>query len=221
MSRQHYRGAWFYLFLSLLALILLYPMFERESKYQVPWLLSFFNSLLLLAIIYTSDERKGHFWIVCSVGGAILAMDWLPQMKWEIPVLFSLRILIYLFAIYRVGQHFLYHKCNSVEQVYVALSLYLLLGVFWATLFAQMEYSRPGSFYLTIGDKLGETLLWSDFIYFSFMTLTTTGYGDIIPVTAVSRSFAILTAISGLFCLGVLVSGAIGRVVTARINEEK
>lgn len=219
MSREPYRGTWFYLFLALLSLILIYPLFETESK--VPWLLSFFNSVLLLAIIYAASERKRDFWIVGCLGAALLAMDWLPQLKWEIPLIFSLRLIIYLYAIYLVAHHFLFSQCDYAETVFGALSLYLLLGIFWATVFAQLEYSRPGSFYMVVADKFGQTLVWSDFIYFSFITLTTTGYGDIIPVTAVSRSFAILNAVSGLFCLGVLVSGAIGRLVTAKLADEK
>lgn len=214
MNRKIHHGAWTYLFLALLALILVYPIFEQTSKYHVPWALSFFNSIVLLAIIYAASEEKRHFWLVFCCGAALLIMDWLGG---EFFIELALRSGLYLYAIYIVGHHFIFSKKVSMDEVYGALSLYLLLGIFWATLFASHEHLFPGSFQNTF-DK--QPLTWSDFIYFSFVTLTTTGYGDIIPTTAFSRSLSIVEAISGLFCLGVLVSGTIGRIVAMSINED-
>ena len=53
-------------------------------------------------------------------------------------------------------------------------------------------------------------LAWDDFMYYSFVTLTTLGYGDITPLTQTTRSLAILEAITGVFYTTVLVARLVG-----------
>jgi uncharacterized membrane protein len=61
---------------------------------------------------------------------------------------------------------------------------------------------------------------WSDFIFYSFTTLTTLGYGDITPVSPAARSFAVLEAITGVFYAAVLVARLVG-LLTYTVNKSK
>lgn len=112
----------------------------------------------------------------------------------------------------------------TVEQVTLdillgAASVYLFVGVLWGALFALLEYLFPGSFLLP-RDVVGSgptTLLPlrrdTAILYFSFETLTTLGYGDIVPLTPPARFLAILEALVGQLYLAVLV----GRLVSLQI----
>ncbi len=79
---------------------------------------------------------------------------------------------------------------------------YLLLGVVWAQAYAFVEMLHPGSFSGAIGSATG----YKTFSYFSFVTLTTVGYGDILPVHPAARSLAMLEAVTGPLYIAILLA---------------
>ena len=101
----------------------------------------------------------------------------------------------------------------SANRIVGAICVYLMLGVIWALSYGLLEVMIPGSFGgLTAGEV---TVSWStDWIYFSFVTLTTLGYGDILPLTFFARTLAYFEAIVGQFYLAVLVAGLVGAYLT-------
>jgi hypothetical protein len=86
------------------------------------------------------------------------------------------------------------------EHVYAALSAYLLAGVFFGTFYWALEEIRPGSF--TVSGDFSP----SSAIYFSFVTLATLGYGDIVPRTEIARGLAIVEGVGGQLFLAVLIA---------------
>jgi hypothetical protein len=90
-----------------------------------------------------------------------------------------------------------------------AVSVYLLIGIVFGQLYDLVETLHPGSFaagFLEAGDSPGWTLL----IFYSFMTLTTVGYGDITPATDATRSLAILEGAIGVLYVAILIARLIG-----------
>ena len=88
----------------------------------------------------------------------------------------------------------------DAEHVYAALSAYLLAGLFFGLLYWVLEQLKSDTF-TTSGDFSRMTA-----IYFSFVTLATLGYGDIVPRTDVARGMAIVEAVGGQLFLAVLVA---------------
>lgn len=87
----------------------------------------------------------------------------------------------------------------NAEHVFAALSAYLLAGIYFGNLYWALEQIHPG------------TLITTNFsrptaIYFSFVTLATIGYGDIVPRTEVARSLAVIEGVGGQLFLAVLVA---------------
>lgn len=103
----------------------------------------------------------------------------------------------------------------SANRIVGAICVYLMLGVIWALSYGLLELMIPGSFGgLTEG---AATLSWSpDWVYFSFVTITTLGYGDVLPLTFFSRTLAYFEAIVGQFYLAVLVAGLVGAHLTEK-----
>ena len=100
----------------------------------------------------------------------------------------------------------------SANRVVGAISLYLLLGVFWAIIYAVIEQINQGSFH-GLSEPLHQG--WSsDWLYFSFVTMTTLGYGDITPVTATARTLAYMQAVFGQFYIAILVAGLVSGYIT-------
>jgi hypothetical protein len=96
-----------------------------------------------------------------------------------------------------------------------SLSVYLLLGILFALLYRIVYILKPSEFAASIAPGL-----FPEFLYFSFTTLTTLGYGDISPLGPISRSLTTLETIAGPVYLTVLVSKLVGHTVS-RSNEEE
>jgi voltage-gated potassium channel len=101
----------------------------------------------------------------------------------------------------------------DAEHIYAALSAYLLAGIFFGVLYHGVEGIWPGSF--TAAGATREFPLF-DAIYFSFVTLATLGYGDLVPVSGVARGLAVVEAVSGQLFLAVLIA----RLVSSRVRTK-
>lgn len=94
-----------------------------------------------------------------------------------------------------------------------SVCLYLMLAVIWGYIFLLIEFMVPGSFSFTQGQE--RMALWLSqeffpFFYFSLVTITTVGYGDMSPVTTEAQTFATLEAIIGQVYLTILVARLVG-----------
>jgi hypothetical protein len=87
----------------------------------------------------------------------------------------------------------------DAEHLFAALSAYLLAGIYFGLLYWALEQLHPGTF-------TGSNLSRTGGIYFSFVTLATLGYGDIVPRTEVARGLAIVEGVGGQLFLAVLVA---------------
>lgn len=98
-----------------------------------------------------------------------------------------------------------------------ALCGYLLLAMMWSLIYQVLELTWPGSFVRTGGQAIIAQSVapvaqdWSAFIYFSFVTITTLGYGDITPANAPAGHMAALEAVVGQFYMVVLVARLVGQ----------
>lgn len=98
------------------------------------------------------------------------------------------------------------------EQIYAALSAYLLAGLFFGVLYWVMEQVAPGS--LGGGAPAGGKVRLTSTIYFSFVTLASLGYGDILPLSDPARGLAVVQVVGGQLYLAVMVA----RLVSAWRN---
>lgn len=91
----------------------------------------------------------------------------------------------------------------DAERICAALCVYLLVGLGFGATFAAIDVLAPGSF---AGARGGAPLEIDEAVYFSFVTLATLGYGDLVPAGAAARSLAVLEAVFGQLYLAVLVA---------------
>lgn len=120
----------------------------------------------------------------------------------------AIRLLGYVLAPGPVGRN----------RIYGVVSVYLLLGVAWAFAYSLTDSLAPNSFVLADADG-GEVPTMSHFVYYSFVTLTTLGYGDIQPASAVARTYSAVEAIVGQLYLAVLVARLVGLHTGAPADE--
>lgn len=93
--------------------------------------------------------------------------------------------------------HYVYDRAKTLDDRLVgAVVVYMLLGGAWSGIYAAMELHHPGSF-IVVNDP-DAVVDWALLQYYSTVTLTTLGYGDVLPATPTARSAASLEAIIGI-----------------------
>ena len=96
----------------------------------------------------------------------------------------------------------------TLNRLVGGICIYLLLGVLWAVLFGVVALVEPVAFYYA-GGEAGDPV--ENLLYYSFVTLTTLGYGDITPIHPVARTLAYLEAVIGQLYIAVLIASLVGR----------
>jgi hypothetical protein len=109
----------------------------------------------------------------------------------------------------------------TVYRVIGGIAGYLLIGLAWTHAYQLLEQLAPATIHFEHG--LAERLPRQPnyLIYFSFMTLTTVGYGDVHPVTPAARSLAVAEALVGQLYLAILIASLVGMAVKAKSAKEE
>ena len=123
-----------------------------------------------------------------------------PEVFLSAGLLFIAFIMLHLFR-------FILHapRVNS-EILCASVAIYLMLGLLWAFAYTLVARMVPDSFAFTVGPASSHLMHGFTSLYFSFVTLSTVGYGDIIPVSGVARLLAIAEATSGMFYVTLLIA---------------
>ncbi len=94
----------------------------------------------------------------------------------------------------------------SLDILCAAIADYLMLGLLWSFLYQLVARIFPDSFFFTLGSAPTHVPTGFEAFYFSFATLMTVGYGDILPATNVSRMLAVTESVAGVFYVTILVA---------------
>lgn len=193
-----------FLLLSLLLVILMFPVLDHGGfRHMILGVLLFVP--IGLATVKLAEKR---LWVL---PGAILASATfiLTLVSWSFPGRTLLGFkwgLLALFFGLTVGGLFSYlrnARFVSGAQLYTAASIYLLLGMLWFALYMTMVNIDPGAFLL---NNLTLSARQSDLLYFSLVTLSTIGYGDVVPVHGEARMLAALEGITGVLYVAITVA---------------
>ena len=202
------KGKLQYLTISMVLLLLIFPFFEK-SNIQLIITNIFLTAILIFGVYAVSYSRK-NIMIATALGLPWFGLSWIDLFKLiSSPIIAPItNILLMLFLTFTMLVIFSF-VLKSTEMnrdvLYGAVSIYMLIGGIWWVIYMFVDMFQPGSF---SGIKS-----WSDFLYYSFSTLTTVGYGDIVPVTSAARSFAVLEAIVGVMYLAIIISRLVGMYI--------
>ena len=103
----------------------------------------------------------------------------------------------------------------DTEVLCAAISVYLLLGLIWALAYALLGQFSPGSFAFAANPHSSGRMDRFNAFYFSFVTLSTVGFGDVTPVSKIARTLAVLEAVTGTFYVAILIARLVAMYVPA------
>ncbi|MDJ0740533.1 MAG: potassium channel family protein [Gammaproteobacteria bacterium] len=187
----------------LVLLLVLYPYLDGEGV-APGLLLETITSAVLLAGLYAISRRSWELFAGLMLIVPALFGNWsdahatasLPEL-----VMVASETVFFAFMTVMILRYVVSDRLLVGDRLQGALSAYLLLGLLFSTVFELLEMLAPGSLHFPNGPPT-----WSDYLYFSFVTLTTLGYGDIAPVTPEAQSLAILQSTTGVLYVAVLVA---------------
>ena len=216
---KSWENRFLFLLVSLLCFLILSPLLKDFIR--ISFLLDIFLTAVLLASIYAISQKKHHTLIGTILFLPVLVSTWSTYFV-KIPSLTLMGsffgILFFIFTVLSILSFIFRQDKITLDVICGALVIYLLIAVIWALLFRLLESMTPGSF--AIAHTLGEESRII-FLYYSLVTITTLGYGDITPVTEVARSFAALEAVIGQIYLVVLVARLVGIHIAQSMSERK
>lgn len=118
-----------------------------------------------------------------------------------------------LFTVFNTSALFVYIQRRgspSNDTVYGGICVYILLGYCFALVFMLLELLLPGSFHYAHHPPTSTSEIQGTLIYFSFVTLTTVGFGDITPLTPPAKSLAMIEAVVGPMFVAVFIARLVG-----------
>ena len=209
-------------FLSLLIFIIIMlvvgPLFEEFVQLSI--LMDILWSAIFVSAIYAVSQKKRHIVIAVLLVLPMLGSIWTKyfvQYKALVVVGSLCGAAFFLFAIIQM-LIFIYGQKEVTRDLIVgAAVVYLFMALMWTFIFVVVETLHPGSFNLPEGQNIEAT---RQFVYYSFVTLTTLGYGDITPITTMARSLCILEAVIGQLYLVVQVAWLVGIHVSQSVLKK-
>ena len=180
-----------------------------------------FSVTLIFAVLSLTDSKKllatGLLFVISGIVFSSLFVYQENKVFMCIALISDFLFLLLVISI-AIKQVLSSDKIN-LHNIAGAICIYLLLGVIWALAYHFVHLLIPDSFRGNISPSI--QLQVQDFLYYSFVTLTTLGYGDIVPLTATARTLAFFEAIFGQFYIATLVAGLVTVHITNRLKNDK
>jgi Ion channel len=200
-----------FLFLILFGNLLLFP-YAGDGGLRYQWFRVLGLGLTFFSVYAVSFRR----WtlVVALLLAIPAAMNRVIVPKQEVGTMTLIGIMLTfafdIFVLVTIFRRIFRFERVTSSTIFGALCIYLLIGFSFANLYSFAAKLQPEAFYLIPGVNLHKSIEYSDFIYYSFGTMTSLGSSGIIPVTPQVRSLTIVESILGLLYLAVLVSRLVG-----------
>ncbi len=204
------------LLLALSMMIFIVPFLQIEDNYL--------TRVLLVAVVasglFAADFSRAARHILTAIGSVVILITLMnlirPDSKTLGGITFIINTLFFIIVTIALVTHVARAEKVYISTLLCAVNSYLLFGFCLSLLFIIMDLFIPGSF-TQVESAEGS---YPTFIYYGFVTLTTLGYGDITPDTALARSLSIFTALFGQLYLVIIMALIIGKYLKGKRSRE-
>ncbi len=208
------------LLISLILFFACYPMVENSIIAKLI-LNAFFMLIIFSGVLAISDTRMPFIASLC-LALLTVAFRW-THYFYQVDILSILEhgisILFWTYIAAHMLKFILDQSIITAELIYAALAVYFIFGLAWASIYHVIEISNPHSFSMSNAEASTQDFIFQMW-YFSMVTLTTLGYGDIEPINMTARVFVVLEAIMGQFYLAVLIANLVGRRIAQETSQK-
>ncbi|ERT06653.1 ion channel family protein [Lyngbya aestuarii BL J] len=206
----------------LIFLLISSPFLEDSASGSVIISITFLSTLLL--IINTFNLNKVTFWVYVLLAFLAFICEIIAQYhfipSWSESLILINRIIDIIFislAILVIGKRIFSDQKVGNDTIRGGICIYLLIGILWAFFYNLLFLLDGDSFSEAI--NLQETQSLNIFLYYSFTTLTTLGYGDIVPQNHKGMMFSNLEALIGQMYSAIILARLVGLYTAEEINK--
>jgi Ion channel len=227
LEHHNWPGRFTLLLASIMLLLITQPLFSGHALAQN--IATATLSLVLLAALYAFRSARFYFAVAFvllfpSIGcRLVLLFIWNPTIEVVGAIASCLFLAVTVVAL--VSRLFIV-KSVTLDTISASICAYLLMGVSFAYAFAVVELQNPGAFSAALFQRQAghiAPLISSlhSFIYYSFVCLTTTGFGDIAPVSEGARSLSVMESVLGQLYMAILIARLVGLEVSQSMMDER
>ena len=204
----------------LLALIALVQFGYPITAYGTGALIAYeilYASMIVVGIIVGRDSRR-HVAFLAATGFTFLAASMFyafnPTAIWAVFLTYVALVPYLILLVWILARFLSIAKVITRDVLYAATAIYLLLGAVFVPLYGMLETLAPGA--LRDGSAPEMTIHWQQLVYFSYTTLTTAGYGDVLPISWWARSLANIEMIVGVLYITVIMARLVALYTSER-----
>ena len=213
-ERASFKSPFVYLMAVILAMVLTTPFLQDYLHIRI--LLDVFYTAISLSALYVVSQSKLLVKLAAVFAVPMIFSLWAAYFFTGEHIVSIGRvcgIVFFMLAIYHCGQFILGSPQVTRDVIIAAVVIYLLMALLWSNAYAILAFYQPGSFVYQEGLARDSRQF---FLYYSFVTLTTLGFGDITPLTEKAKSLTILEAIIGQVYLVVVLAWLVGMHVSRK-----
>ena len=198
----------FYLFVAVLALVMAVLLLEPTPRGRI--ILNVGNLFVVVAAVAAVGRTQLSFVIALLLAAPTLFFQWLAVDNGDTQFLlhsWTFGAALYALTIGYQLRYVFQRDVMTADKLYGAAAAYLMLGVLWTYLYAIANHLQPGSFAFG-GANVSPPI--DDLLYFSFTVLTSTGFGDAVPVLRYARGLCVLEQLVGALFLAIMIARLAG-----------
>ena len=172
-------------------------------------IVSILLSLVLLSGVLAVADRKGVFFIALVLAIPAIVGRWINHFRPDLlppPVFLIAGLALIAFVVANLLLFVLRAPSVNADVLCASISAYLMLGLLWTVAYCLVAQVTPNAFAFNTVTGTKETMGGFNAFYFSFITLSTVGYGDITPVSRITRWLAAMEAMTGMLYVAVLIA---------------
>ncbi len=197
------------LFIALVVLLWAYPFLVTNDTHATIWGLAVFTLLPAIGvvslagvtgIIITFAALSVFIYGAYSINHLEMSDALIGWPGLFVVIYYSYSTILVAYAVFR-------KEAVQPDRIYGGISVYLLIGIVFSVAHHRINEQTPGAYQSTTNGALPtQVFAWHDFLYFSFSTLTTIGYGDLVPMSARARSTSMFEGIIGVLYPAILIA---------------
>lgn len=219
MKKDAIKGRAVYVLIMIVLLNMLYPITSGGSIAALIVYEILFAGLFAVGIMITSDSRAHIAWsvsiaVIWFVSAVVYALD--PGNFWKTQITFIILLVFHVNIIWVLMRFIFSAEKVTADVIYAACAVYFLLSFIFVPIYGILETAIPGSY---VDNTLGGPVQWQQFVYYSLITLSTAGYGDILPTTMWARMLSGIEVTIGVLYVAILVARLVSLYDIQRRSE--
>jgi hypothetical protein len=204
------QGKFFYVFLCQILMLVLFPYLRQPGLLVV---LRLIVAVAFVSGVYAVSDKRVQWITALALAIPAVALNavhaFRPGPQIAVPMLIF-TILFLVLTLVSLLRAVVRAERVTYDTIYGALSVYLLMAIAWAAAYLLLVTIQPGAIVMDAARHPNHGMDWADCVFYSFVTLTSQGNGNIVPMTAQARSLSILEAVSGTMYVAILVARLVG-----------